>query len=119
LPLSFFPLQNTPPFTNPVLTKFNNVRDIPYFVTDSFRRSYLNDKYNRKKVEYMVEGAYENFLTNECQKQKNYKQRMLQNAKRAVDPKEQLRQKKLADEVPLNRCTEKDEFFPSQKRKSR
>jgi Domain of unknown function (DUF1977) len=93
------------------------VRDIPYFVTDSFRRSYLNDKYNRKKVELMVEGAYEHFLTNECQKQKNYKQRALVNAQRVTDPKERLRQSKLADDVPLNRCTERDEFFPQQQRK--
>lgn len=111
-------LQNKPPFTNPVVTKFSKVHDIPYFVTDSFRRSYLNDRYNRKRVDVMVEVAYENFLTNECQKQKKYKQRMLQNAKRETDPKEHKRQLKLAEEVSLNRCIERDEFFPQQRQRS-
>jgi Domain of unknown function (DUF1977) len=108
--------QKSPPFTYPTVTKHSKVQDIPYFVTDQFRRSYLNDRYNRKRVDVMVEAAYEHFLDQECQKQKNYKQRLLQNAKRESDPKEHLRQLKLAEELSLSRCTERDEFFPQEQR---
>lgn len=65
----------------------------------------------------MVEGAYENFLTKACKKQRDYKLRSIKEARSMRDPRTQKRKLNLAEDLPLNRCDELREFFPEQRQR--
>merc|ERR1712194_25803 len=69
----YFNLVHNPPFTNPLKTKLTTVKEIPYYVSDKFLRTYYRDRYQLSQVERMVENAYEQYLVKECQTQKEYK----------------------------------------------
>jgi hypothetical protein len=54
---------------NSLQTKLTGVKDIPYFVSHKFLKTYARDRYQLSQVERMVEGAYENYLVKECTNQ--------------------------------------------------
>jgi len=109
-------LKNKPPFTNPLATRLTQVKDIPYFVSDKFLRTYYRDRYQLAQVERMVERAYEHYLVQECSSQEQYKKKLQTAAKGENDPQEQARKLKLAEEFELSRCSELVDLFPRRKK---
>jgi hypothetical protein len=88
------------------------VKEIPYFVSDSFLRTYHRDRYQLGQVERMVERAYEQFLVDECSKQQSYKKRLLKSAAQESDQEEQALKQKQATEFELTRCGELTDLYP-------
>lgn len=118
--LSFylFALQSKVPFINPMSTKLSKVKEIPYFVTDKFLRTYYRDRYQLSQVEHMVERAYENYLLNECKAQREYKKRLLAKAQNEQIDEEKARKAKLAHEFELSRCDELIDLFPERHKRT-
>jgi hypothetical protein len=108
-----FVAQPKDPFVHPLHTKLTKVKDIPYYVSNKFLRTYHRNAYQLGQVERMVEGAYENYLTKECKKQRSYKKTLETNAKKQKSDEGQQRGLKQASEFELTRCTELFELFPS------
>jgi hypothetical protein len=88
------------------------VKDIPYFVTDQFKRTYYRDRYQLAQVERMVEKAYEQYLVDECKGQQTYRSRLVKRAQSEEDPEEAVRKLKLAEEFEMSRCVELGDLFP-------
>mmetsp|Transcript_24875 Transcript_24875/g.30572 ORF Transcript_24875/g.30572 Transcript_24875/m.30572 type:complete len:444 (-) Transcript_24875:46-1377(-) len=109
----YFSLTHSPPFSNPLKTKLTHVKDIPYFVTDKFLRTYGRDRYQLGQVERMVETSYKSYLVNECNNQKSYKMKLEQQARyrKGVTETDRARQLKKAQEFDLSRCTELNDLF--------
>lgn len=97
------------PFTNPLQTKLTGVKDIPYYVTDKFLRTYYRDRYQLSQVERMVEGAYEEYLVEECTSQQKYQTQLQKEARKN---KEDTRLQNRAQNFELSRCQELEELFP-------
>lgn len=109
----YFSLTHAPPYVNPLKTKVTNVRDIPFFVTDKFLRTYARDRYQLSQVERMVEKSYKNYLIHECNNQKIYKANLERSAKdrHGMTQVDRDRQLKKAQEFELSRCIELEELF--------
>jgi len=114
--LVIFCQQNKPPFTNPMHTKLSKVKEIPFFVSDKFLRTYARDRLQLSKVERMVERAYENYLVNECSAQKEYKKRLNNIAQKERSEEQKQRKVKVAREFELTRCDELKDLFPESDR---
>lgn len=97
-------------------TSVAQVKDIPYFVTTKFMRTYYRDRYQLSQVERMVEKAYENYLVNECNSQKKFKRKLLAEVDRKVTPAEAEKARRIAAEYDLTRCVELNDLFPVKKR---
>jgi len=111
----YFSLTQTPPYINPLMTKLTPVKDIPYFVTDQFMRTYRRDRYQLAQIERMVEKSYRTYLEGECRNQKVYKGQLERNAKderKTYTPEERARHLKRAEEFELSRCIEFESLFP-------
>jgi Domain of unknown function (DUF1977) len=93
-------------------TKLTTVKDIPYYVTDSFLRTYNLERYQLGQVERMVEAAYEHYLINECTRQRKYKSGLERKAKLERIESEKLRKTKQAADFELTRCVELVDLFP-------
>ena len=78
-------------------------------------KHYRRDRYQRGKVEYMVERAYEEFLFQECNVQTNYVAKLKRQAKQNVEQHDTLMQQ--AEAFELTRCQELDDLFPHARRK--
>jgi DnaJ family protein B protein 12 len=110
----YFSLTQTQSFTNPLKTRFTKVKDIPYFVSDKFTRTYQRDPYQLRQVEQMVEKSYHRYLVNECRNQEQFKKKLENEATASVgDDKE--RRLKQVQEFSLSRCEELNDLFPSTK----
>ena len=94
-------------------TKLTGVKDIPYYVTDKFLRTYYRDRYQLSQVERMVERAYEEYLVEECTSQKKYKAQLDQEARKNS---EDTRLQQRAQNFQLLRCQELEELFPRRSR---
>lgn len=105
----YFSLVHKQPFTNPLATKLTGVKDIPYYVTDKFLRTYYRDRYQLSQVERMVERAYEEYIVEECTSQKKYKAQLNQEAR---TNREDARLQQRAQNFELSRCLELEELFP-------
>jgi len=112
----YFSLVHNPPFTNPLETKLTGVKDIPYYVSDKFLRTYYRDRYQLSQVERMVENAYEQYLVKECKKQKDYKAQLEKEAGWAAEEASRARLLQRAKDFELSRCTELRDLFPSRKK---
>jgi hypothetical protein len=110
--LFYLRLQQKDPFINPLLTKLTKVKDIPYFVSSKFLRTYHRDRYQLAQVERMVENAYENYVIKECNSQRNYKKNLIAEVGRKPTPEEQQKARRIADEFELSRCVELNDLFP-------
>jgi curved DNA-binding protein CbpA len=110
----YFSLTNTPPYVNSLATRLTEVKDIPYFVTDKFMRTYHRDPYQLRQVEKMVEKSYERYLMAECQNQKIYKNQLFQQAKykRGLTKDDREKQMEKATKFQLTRCEELSDLFP-------
>lgn len=106
--------QQQHPYVNPLATKLTPVKDIPYFVTDKFMRTYYRDRYQLSQVERMVEKHYHDYLVQECKAQKRFKRDLEQQASR-MSGEGKVTQMRRAEEVELSRCTEFDHLFAPQK----
>lgn len=93
-------------------TKLSKVKEIPYFVSDQFKRKYAKNPYQLGQVERMVEHAYEDYLVTECKAQTQFKTSLEKEARRLKDPVAQEQQMRKAAEFDLSRCTELDDLFP-------
>lgn len=113
---NYFSLTHSPPFTNPLQTQFTKVKDIPYFVTDQFMRSYYRDRYQLAQVERMVEKSYNKYLVQECKNQETYKIQLMKQAKErnGMTHADRDRQMKKAEAFELTRCKELEQLFPTQ-----
>lgn len=78
----YFTLSFKDPFVNLLHTKLTKVKDIPYFVDNKFLRTLYRDRYQLAQVERMVEGAYENYLVDECNIQRRYKKNLIAEAEK-------------------------------------
>lgn len=109
----YFSLTSSPPFVNPMKTKVTRVKEIPFFVTDKFLRTYARDRYQLSQVERMVENSYKTFLINECNNQKNYKRSLETQAmqSRQMTEAERQTQLKKASEFELSRCIELQDLY--------
>jgi hypothetical protein len=98
-------------------TQTTKVRDIPFYVTTNFARTYAQNNYQLRRVEQMVEVAYEQYLIEECTKQRNYKKRLQVNANtlKMVSEEDKARKIKQADEFELSRCLELGDLYPHRK----
>jgi hypothetical protein len=113
----FSSLQRTQPFVNQLHTKLSHVKDIPYFVTDKFLRTYYRDRYQLSQVERMVERQYREYLDVECRKQRDYQKHLKRQASQQKTLEEKERLLKQADAFELSRCLEMNELFPPPKQK--
>lgn len=115
----YFSLTRTNLQSNELKTRFVTVKDIPFFVTDKFLRSYNRDRYQLTQVERMVERKYHSYLKDECQKQQNYKHRLEQNAmyKKGLAESDRQRELQRAKLFQLSRCDELEDLFGLQQRK--
>ena len=104
--------QQKDPFLNPLHTTLTKVKDIPYFVSQKFMRTYYRDRYQLAQVERMVENAYENYLVAECNSQKKYKRSLIAEAEKKPTAAEQERATKIALDFELSRCVELNDLFP-------
>ena len=106
-------MQHAPPYKNPLKTKVTRVKEIPFFVTDKFLRTYARDRYQLSQVERMVEKSYKNYLVNECNNQKVYKKSLERQAMHTHGTTEADRQRmsRKAQEFELSRCIELQELF--------
>ena len=105
--------QHKVPFTNPLTTRLVGVKDIPYYVSDKFLRTYHRDRYQLSQVERMVERAYEEYLVEECTSQHKYLAQLKQQARK--NPEDSRLQHR-AQQFELGRCQELDELFPKRSR---
>ena len=112
----FCPLQHNAKFRNPMTTKLSKVKEIPYFVSDQFKRKYGKNPYQLGQVERMVEHAYEDYLVTECRTQTQFKINLEKEARRLRDPAAQEQQMRKAAEFDLSRCTELDDLFPHRRK---
>ena len=108
--------QSKSPFTNPLKTQHSTVRDIPFFVTDNFLRSYYRSRSQLVRVERMVENAYEQYLLAECTKQQNYKKRLLSGARKERTAEGQNKLLQQANAFELSRCLELVDLYPKRKK---
>lgn len=111
-------MQQKAPFLHPLHTKLTKVKDIPYFVTDSFLRSYYRDRYQLAQVERMVEQAYRQYLQSECKNQQSYKKQLEKDALKS-NPEERERNLSNAKAFELSRCQELHDLFPQQQQNAR
>ena len=88
------------------------VKDIPYFVDNKFLRTLYRDRYQLAQVERMVEGAYENYLVDECNVQRRYKKKLLSEAEKKETAEDIEISLKTAKEFHLSRCVELNDIFP-------
>jgi hypothetical protein len=95
------------------------VKEIPYYVSDKFLRTYYRDRYQLAQVERMVENSYEQYLVDECKNQKEYKVRLERAAKAEKNIDIAERKRKAAAEYQAARCIELDDLFPDSERKRR
>jgi len=109
----YFSLTRTHLQPNELKTRFATVKDIPFYVSDKFMRTYNRDRYQLAQVERMVEKKYQTYLRDECQKQHTYKSRLEQNAMYKKGLSEQDRQRELhkAKYFQLSRCEELKDLF--------
>jgi len=108
---TYFSLTQNDPFVHPLHTKLSKVKDIPYFVTDKFMRSYYRDRYQLAQVERMVERSYHQYLATECRNQRLYQKQLERDAmKMPADKREKSLEK--AKEFELTRCIELQDLFP-------
>lgn len=115
----YFSLTHSPPFTNPLKTRITTVKDIPYFVTDKFMRTYARDRFQLSRVEQMVEQNYKEYLGNECRNQQRYKASLQRDAavrRNGQTAEEQTRRLRKADEFELTRCIELEDLFQGRPR---
>ncbi|GMH47149.1 hypothetical protein TrRE_jg5608 [Triparma retinervis] len=113
----YFSLTHKHPFTNPMETRHRGVvKDIPYFVSDKFMRTYYRDPYKVAQVERMVEKAYDTYLVNECRNQRKYKRQLEQRANNYRGNQE-TRDGLLNEAVKfeLTRCEEHRELFQNKR----
>lgn len=96
-------------------TQQTTVRDIPFFVTDNFIRTYYRNRQQLWRVERMVEVAYEQYLLDECTKQQSYKIRLRDLAFQEKDEQEKERKVRQVKEYELSRCQELVDLYPSRK----
>ncbi len=106
-------MKHVAPFVNPLTTRLTPVKDIPYFVTDNFLRTYYRDRYQLAQVERMVENAYMHYLIAECKNQIVYKRHLENEARKVLEPEERERRIKAAADFEKNRCVELGELFPN------
>ena len=95
-------------------TRITKVKDIPYYVSDKFLRTYARNRYQLGQVEQMVETSYRNYLISECKNQKLYKAQLQRDANRqtsSTSDVERKRKLKKANEFELPRCVEYEELF--------
>jgi len=110
---SYFSLTHSPPYMNPLKTKLSKVKDIPYFVTDQFMRTFAHDRYQLGRVERLVEQTYKNYLIEECHNQQTYKNELHDVARRnELLPKERKKILEKVRDFELSRCVEFNELFP-------
>lgn len=108
----YFSLTQKDPFLLPLQTTLTSVKDIPYFVTSKFMRTYYRDRYQLAQVERMVETAYEKYLVTECNSQKKYKRKLLVESEKKASLEESEKAKRIAEEFELSRCVELNDLFP-------
>mmetsp|Transcript_6434 Transcript_6434/g.9377 ORF Transcript_6434/g.9377 Transcript_6434/m.9377 type:complete len:435 (+) Transcript_6434:197-1501(+) len=116
----YFSLVQNPPHIHARHTKYSHVKDIPYFVTDNFMRTYNRDRYQLAQVERMVEQTYERYLRDECRNQKLYKNQLENQARTRTGLTKEDREKEIkrAQQFELTRCDELDELFPPKRSSS-
>lgn len=103
----YFSLTYKPPHIHALHTRIVTVKDIPFYVSDKFLRTYARDRYQLAQVERMVEKSYQKYLRKECQEQKNYKETLEKNAMSTKDEKEMNK----ARLFQLTRCEELEDLF--------
>ena len=107
----YFSLTPVSPHTNQLGTKLSKVKDIPYYVSDTFLRTVARDKYQLSQVERMVESSYEQYLRKECDNQRRYKRKLedLSRKARATEKRAELARRASNFEMP--RCQEWADLF--------
>jgi len=81
-------------------------------VDNKFLRTLYRDRYQLAQVERMVEGAYENYLVDECNSQRRYKKKLLAEAKTKATEEEIELWRTTAEKFQLSRCVELNDIFP-------
>jgi len=108
----YFSLTRSPPYVHMLETRLATVKDIPYYVTDKFLRSYKRDRYALAQVERMVERSYEQYLEKECATQRQYRLQLEKKAGRMADARERQKTQEKAREFELTRCAELTDLYP-------
>lgn len=96
----YFSLTQQYPYVNQQHTRLVSVKDIPFYVTDKFMRTYGRDRYSLGQVERMVETTYEKYLRQECKEQKKYREKLERNVA--------LKHQKIANNDDAMRQEERD-----------
>ena len=108
----YFSLTQKAPFVNPLQTRLTAVKDIPFYVSDRFMGTYYRNRYQLGQVEALVEKAYEQYLSTECNRQVDHKKKLEQSANKLSDDAEKSRQLQAAKAFELTRCAELQDLFP-------
>jgi len=107
---SYFSLTHSPPYINPLKTE---AKEIPYFVTDKFIRTFTRNRYHLGRVERLVEQKYKNYLIEECRNQQTYKNELHDVVRRnKLMPEERKKILEKARDFELSQCVEFHELFP-------
>jgi len=107
---SYFSLTHSPPYINPLKTE---AKEIPYFVTDQFIRTFTRNRYHLGRVERLVEQKYKNYLIEECRNQQTYKNELHDVVRRnKLMPEERKKILEKARDFELSQCVEFHELFP-------
>ena len=108
----YFSLTQKAPFVNPLQTRLTAVKDIPFYVSDRFLNTYHRNRYQLGQVEALVEKAYEQYLSTECNRQVDHKKKLEQSANSLSDEAEKSRKLEAAKAFELTRCAELRDLFP-------
>jgi len=108
----YFSLTPVPPHTNQLGTRLSKVKNIPYYVSDSFLRTVARDKYQLSQVERMVESSYDQYLRKECDNQRRYKRKIEDLSKKGrMTEGERADLARRAREYETPRCEEWSDLF--------
>jgi len=110
----YFKLYKQTPYHNPLQTRITTVKDIPFFVTDKFMRTYARDRYQLAQVERMVERDYKEYLVKECKTQQRHLQTMekeLDRNRRNLSDADRERSSKRVREYEMTRCAELKQLY--------
>lgn len=91
------------------------VKDIPYYVRDDFARLYARDARTLRRVETMVQSEFQAKLETECDRQRQIKGRLNNEARRTRGAKQREAAVERARAYELTYCTELHSRFPEAK----
>ena len=87
------------------------VANIPYYVDETFQRTYARDSNTLQQMEMRVESQFESTLRQQCANQKEQQRRMVYRARNQRNKKTRESELAKAQQYEMNYCTQLRELF--------